>query len=237
MKTILITGATSGIGHALTLLAAKQQYQVIACGRSAEKLEEFLTLPSVKTLIFDVTDEQQTLEALSGVKADIYVFNAGVCEYVDIEQLDTALFKRVFDANFFGIVNCISAINKKLCPSNQVVIVDSMARLLPFTRSQAYGASKAAVHYLTKSLEVDLAKKQVIIQSVSPGFVDTPLTQQNDFDMPMQIGVERAAKALLKGIENKHSNIYFPFIFGISLRLMNKLPNSWQVWLCKKMKS
>ncbi|WJG09959.1 SDR family NAD(P)-dependent oxidoreductase [Aliiglaciecola sp. LCG003] len=236
MKTILITGATSGIGESLAKTAAENGYQVIACGRNQQKLAQLSSHSNVQSLAFDVSDAQQTKQALASVQADIYVFNAGVCEYVDVNQFEAAMFERVFSANFFGIVNCVESVLPTLKAGNQVVMVDSLARLLPFTRSQAYGASKAALHYFCKSLEVDLADKQILLQSVSPGFIETPLTDKNDFEMPMKISSKQAARAFLKGIEKRRSNIYFPWGFSLILRTLNLLPTSWQVAICKKMR-
>ena len=234
MKTILITGATSGIGKALAQLCAKHGYNVLACGRNQSALDELSQSVNIETLKFDVTDTEETAAALADIHLDIAVLNAGVCEYVDVDNFDPDMFKRVFSANFFGVVNSISAILPNLQKGNQVVIVDSLARLLPFTRSQAYGASKAAVHYLTKSLDVDLAKKGIILQSVSPGFVETPLTDKNDFEMPTKISVEQAVEDMLKGIEANHSSIYFPTGFSLLLRFLAILPDKLTVALSKK---
>lgn len=237
MKRILITGATSGIGEALVKHAAQSGYDVIACGRNADKLKTFEGVRAVTTLQFDVTDRQQTKLKLEAISADIYVLNAGVCEYVDLDSFDPDMFKRVFEANFFGVVHCIDALLPKLSTGSQLVLVDSMARFLPFTQSQAYGASKAALHYLTKTMEVDLADKGVVVQSISPGFVETPLTDKNDFDMPMKISVHEAAKSLLKGIERQSASVYFPTMFGLLLRFLSRLPSSLKVALSKKMKN
>lgn len=237
MKSILITGATSGIGEALAYYAAEQNYRVIACGRNPQKLAALAQHPNIVAAAFDVCNEEQSHTTLRSIKADIYVFNAGVCEYVDVNNIDIKLFKRVFDANFFGIVNCIAGVTPHLKSGDQIVIVDSLARLLPFTKSEAYGASKAALHYFSKSLSVDLTNKNVLLQSVSPGFVDTPLTKQNDFAMPMQISVDQAAKRLLHGIEKKQTSIYFPTLFALVLRALHKLPTLCQVWLAKKLKN
>ncbi|GAC35466.1 SDR family NAD(P)-dependent oxidoreductase [Paraglaciecola polaris] len=237
MKRMLVTGATSGIGEALVKLAANKDYRVIACGRNGEKLNTLSTIQNVSALKFDVSDQQQTLNALRHTSADIYVLNAGVCEYVEIDTFDPAMFRRVFEANFFGVVNCIDALLPQLVTGNQLVIVDSMARLLPFTQSQAYGASKAALHYLTKTMEVDLASRGIIVQSVSPGFVATPLTNKNDFDMPMRISVDEAVASLLHGIEKHTSSIFFPTIFGMLLRTLYRLPSSLKVALSKRMKN
>lgn len=220
----------------MTKHAASQGYNVIACGRNADKLETLSSTPNVTSLQFDVSDETQAIRALSGVKADIYVFNAGTCEYVDVENFEPAMFGRVFQANFMGVVNCIAGILPSISSGNQIVLVDSLARLMPFTRSQAYGASKAALYYFGKSLEVDLAKKGILVQTVSPGFIETPLTQKNDFEMPMKITAEEGVKALLKGIKKRKRTIYFPYLFGLMMRCLSLLPINLQVSLCKRMK-
>lgn len=237
MSSILITGATSGIGLALARLAADRHYNVIACGRNAAVLAELAQHRNIETLQFDVSDEMATREALQNVSPDIAVLNAGVCEYVDVNNVDPKMFERVFAANFFGVVNSVAALIPNLESGNQLVLVDSLARLLPFTRSQAYGASKAALHYFCKSLEVDLSKKGVLVQSVSPGFVHTPLTDKNDFDMPMRIPVEDAVEAMLAGIEKRSKSIYFPTLFSLILRFLSHFPNRLKVVLSKRMKS
>jgi len=223
MKSLLITGATSGIGKALALHAAENNYRVIACGRNEDALNELSKIDNIESLRFDVSSLDSARDALKNVNADYYVFNAGTCEYVDVERFESDMFRRVFEPNFFGVVHCVEAVLPNLKKGDSLVIVDSMARLMPFTRSQAYGASKAAVHYFTKSLEVDLHDKGIKVQAVSPGFVETPLTDKNDFDMPMKITADEAAVAMLKGIESGKSSIYFPRMFGYILRCMNAL--------------
>ena len=224
MKTLLITGATSGIGKALAEHAANSGYNVIACGRNKNVLDSLSEHTNIQVCQFDVTSLEATREALRTQTFDVAILNAGTCEYVDVDDLETDMFRRVFEPNFFGVVHCVDAILPILKKGNKVVIVDSMARLLPFTRSQAYGASKAALHYFTKSLEVDLHDKGIDVQAVSPGFVETPLTDKNDFEMPMKITASEAAKAMLKGIESNKQSVFFPRLFGLILRFMHILP-------------
>ena len=221
---------------ALAHLAADEGLNVVACGRNEVKLEKLATHQRIQTLRFDVTDETETRSALDDVHFDVAVLNAGTCEYVDINNIEPAMFKRVFEPNFFGVVNAVAALKPQLKPGNQLVIVDSLARLLPFTRSQAYGASKAALYYFTKSLEVDLAQQGVLVQSVSPGFVETPLTNKNDFEMPMKISVDEAARAMLDGINAKNRSIYFPAVFAWILRVLGKLPAGLQKHISLKLK-
>jgi len=72
--------------------------------------------------------------------------------------------------------------------------------------------------------------------AVSPGFVETPLTDKNDFDMPMKISSEEAAKAMLKGIESHKQTVFFPRVFGLMLRFMHVLPQSIQKRLSLSMR-
>jgi NAD(P)-dependent dehydrogenase (short-subunit alcohol dehydrogenase family) len=237
MKTLLITGASSGIGKATAVEAAQQGWKVIACGRNQARLAEMRTRHSnIETLAFDITNKGECQGALDTLRIDVVILNAGTCEYVDVDEWDVELFKRVFDANFFGAVNCLQALLPHLRRGNQLVFIDSLARMLPFTRSQAYGASKAALFYLAKSLDVDLKHKGVCVQTISPGFVKTPLTDKNQFDMPMQISAEQAAKAVMKNVTKKTKTGYFPKLFAGIIRLLSSMPMSWQTALCRRLK-
>lgn len=244
---ILITGATSGIGRQLALDYVKAGHQVFACGRSEEKLcqlkadaESSQSAEGVLVPVqFDVTERSAVMQALSAQPAfELVILNAGVCEYIDRpSDFQGDLFERVFAANYFGVVYCIEAVLPRLQKGSRIVIVDSMARLLPFTRAEAYASSKAAVHYLGNSLKVDLAPEGIAVTTVSPGFVETPMTDANDFDMPMKISVTEASKAIQKGLRKGRAQIYFPRVFGLILRVLNKLPLAAQVALSRRIKN
>jgi NAD(P)-dependent dehydrogenase (short-subunit alcohol dehydrogenase family) len=236
-KTMLITGASSGIGQATALAAAAAGWQVYACGRDQQRLDALAQQSAnITTLAFDLTDRTSCQLVLGKLHVDVVLLNAGTCEYVDVEHWDTEAFKRVFDANFFSVVYCVEALLPNLTAGKQLLMVDSLARLLPFTRSQAYGASKAALFYLAQSLAVDLDSRGVIVKTLSPGFVATPLTAKNTFAMPMQISAEQAAQAILASINRRGAAFYFPLVFSGMLRLLALLPLSWQRNLCKRLK-
>ena len=214
-----------------------QGWRVIACGRNQSRLDELSREHAdIRTLAFDVSDIEECRQALNAVSPDVVLLNAGTCEYVDIDDWDIELFRRVFDANFFGVVNCLDPLLPNLRRGSQLVFVDSMARLLPFTRSEAYGASKAAVHYLAKSLEVDLKDRGVHVQTISPGFVETPLTERNDFAMPMQVSAEEAATSIMQCITRKTRDGYFPVLFGTIIRSLSLLPMRLQTALCVRLR-
>ena len=228
MKILLITGATSGIGEAVAKLAADKGFAVIACGRNQDKLALLSQHPNIRAIAFDVTNQNATMQALEGIQCDIAILNAGTCEYVDIAAVEPAMFERVFAANVFGVVNVIAALLPNMQAGNKLVFVESLARLLPFPRSEAYGGSKAALHYIAKSFAVDLAPKGIQVQTASPGFVKTPLTDKNDFEMPMLISVEEAARDMLNGIQKNTSKFYFPTRFSLLLRFLHLLPEAVQ---------
>lgn len=224
--SVLITGATSGIGLALVDQYAKD-HNVIACGRSPDKLEQrFANKRDVTTLRFDITSKQQVLASAENVHdLDIVILNAGDCEYLDeVVPFDSDKFERIIKVNLIGLGYCLEAFLPKLKPNGQLVIVSSSAVLVPFPKAQAYGASKAAVSYLARSLAVDLVAKDIDVTLVEPGFVKTPLTAKNDFDMPFLVSVDKAAKLIVKGISSRKSVVRFPSSLMFVLHLLAWFP-------------
>ncbi|MBY5921770.1 SDR family NAD(P)-dependent oxidoreductase [Ferrimonas balearica] len=247
MNTVLITGATSGIGAQLAKAHLAQGWRVIACGRNPDALTRLASdHPSgqVVPARFDVTNEAETRDVLSDTlervladqALDRAILNAGTCEYLDVDDWQCDKFRQVVEANLMGPAHCLGPILPRLQRSSELVIVDSLARLLPFTRAQAYGASKAALHYLTRTLEVDLAERGVRVMAISPGFVDTPLTRRNTFGMPALLTVEEAAAAIMQGMATKKRTIRFPRRLAWPLTLLSWLSEGAQVRVCRWLK-
>ncbi|OOE34920.1 SDR family NAD(P)-dependent oxidoreductase [Salinivibrio kushneri] len=238
MKHVLITGATSGIGEQLARDYARQGWQVTACGRNQDKLNTMARdHASLDALAFDATDSEQTHQALSNLSVfpDLIILNAGTCEYIDHGKVDVALFKRVFEINVFGVLHCIEALQARFTHSTHLAIVGSSASYMPLPRAEAYGGSKAAISYIANTLSVDLAQQGVTLSLISPGFVKTPLTDQNDFAMPMRITVEQASEAIQKGLAKGKTEIHFPRKFTFILKFLALLPMSWQRALARRM--
>ena len=238
MKTVLITGASSGIGLQLANDYLDKGYRVLACGRDQNKLKKSLQHDNVLHCIFDTLNPTQIESSLGSVsEPDLVILNAGNCEYVDdAQQLDARLFERTFNTNVMGTVNCLSAILPKMKRGSHLAIVSSSVTFLPLTRAEAYGASKAALDYLTKTLSVDLKDKGIDVSLIRPGFVDTPLTRLNDFPMPGRISVEKASEMIRRGLDKRKLEINFPFIFIFILRLFSWLPTSWWLVLAVNMR-
>lgn len=234
---ILVTGATSGIGHQLTLDYAAQGHQVIACGRNPSALAQLESgSQQVHSVALDVTKLADCKAAFSQLPfvPELWIFNAGVCEYIDEGELDSALVRRVMDVNFFGVVHCLEAMMPYLTNGQQVVVVSSIAGELALPRAEAYGASKAAISYLTQSLALDWQRRGVVLSLVMPGFVATPLTDKNTFSMPMMISVEEASQHIRQQLSEGRRFIYLPRRFTTFLRLVALLPYRWQQKLVQR---
>ncbi|KOC92848.1 SDR family NAD(P)-dependent oxidoreductase [Winslowiella iniecta] len=229
MKRVLITGATSGMGFQLARDYAAEGWQVTACGRDRNKLEQLRAQAADITLCeFDITDLAQTRAALAGKSAELVILCAGTCEYLNHGIVEAEKVHRVMNTNFSGPINCLDALLPQLSPGSRVALVGSTASIVPLPRAEAYGASKAALAYFARSLAQDLTRQQIHISLVLPGFVDTPLTKRNDFSMPMIISVEQASNFIRRGLARGKREVVFPRLFALILRLTSRLPQSWQ---------
>lgn len=230
---ILITGASSGIGKDVAILYAQEPTnRIFACGRSYTRLQSLVeSSNNISPLYFDLTDKSAIEKVSEQVDdIDLLILNAGDCEYVDdVLNFEAELFERVIQTNLISIGYCLKNWLPKMNKGGRVVFVSSSVTYLPFPRAQAYGASKAGMSYLANSLRVDLAKHDIHVSLVEPGFVKTPLTDKNEFQMPMLISSEEAADQIVKGIGKERDRICFPTLFILLLRLFQKLPaRIWQ---------
>ena len=226
---IMITGATSGIGQALAVAYAKAGHNVIACGRSQQKLDALAERQgNILTLCFDLTqfDSYPPLPNSMG-KLDLLILNAGDCEYIDDPiNFDAKLFERVININLISTGYALDAWLKSVQCGGRLVLISSSAQLLALPRAEAYGASKAALSYLAQTLSIDLAKDGIEVSCVHPGFVDTPLTSRNTFAMPMIVSSEQAAQKIIQGIAKGKRDISFPGVFIFLMKCLSWLPFS-----------
>ncbi|MCU4674633.1 SDR family NAD(P)-dependent oxidoreductase [Catenovulum sp. 2E275] len=240
-QSILITGATSGIGWALCqyYLAQKSDNQVIAVGRNQQKLAELAAL-GCKTLSCDLTDRQAVLALNTQLKSytqqlDLVILNAGTCRYFDRQQQDNLTDTVEFNLqhNFFSMLYSVELVMPFLSEHAQLALMGSMASDFPFQQAQGYGASKAAVAYFAKSLQVDYPN--ILVQLIQPGFVKTPLTDKNKFNMPFLISQEQAALQIVKGINNQDKLIRFPKRLSFIISSLAAIPLKLQYKLAQKL--
>lgn len=224
-QDVLITGATSGIGLSLVEQYTSKGDNVIACARNNEKLSK-LANNVAQTCLFDVTDESSVESSSQQVKAiDILILNAGDCSYIDdVINFDAQVFSKIISTNLTSLGGLLANFLPKVREGGQIVFVSSSATILPFPRSEAYGASKAGVDYLANSLRIDLQAHNIDVTLVHPGFVGTPLTDKNTFNMPFLISSEEAAERMIKGIDKRKKYLHFPKRLTLLLKLFSLLP-------------
>jgi len=234
---ILITGATSGIGRQLALDYFSEGHEVWVIGRNQQALDE-LEAKGLHAVALDLGSRDQTLAWFASLSAvDLAILNAGTCEYINYPDFDSSLVQRVLRANVETMAISIEGILPALRRGNRphLVGVGSSAAYLSLPRAEAYGASKAAVAYLIETLRLELYRENIDVSLVCPGFVKTPLTDKNDFPMPMRVSVEEASRAIRKGIAARQHEIHFPKKFTLPLKLLAMLPRSLWTRLAQRM--
>ena len=234
---ILITGTTSGIGLRLAQDYLSAGHTVHCCGRNIPRLKELVTDfgDRVIPLSFDVQNRQDCMSSLTALpELDLVILNAGTCEYIDAGNFDAASFERVIRVNLIGLANCLEALIPKLTTGSSLSLMGSSSSYLPLPRAEAYGASKAAIEYLAKTLAITLGKEGIHVSYIAPGFVETPLTDLNNFPMPMRVDVEFASRRIRQGLERKQRDIHFPRLFTGFMKTLSLLPFAWQRFLLNK---
>ncbi len=235
MKKILITGATSGIGLALTQYYSSHKNLVYACGRNNMTQLESLA-NNVIPLSFDIGQLQQVKQAAKEVDSlDLIILNAGNCQYInDARYFDSALFESVIKTNLISQAYLLECLLPLLNKGGHIAFMGSSVTYLPLSKAEAYGASKAGLDYLAMSLAVDLKSEGIHVSIIEPGFVKTPLTDKNDFPMPFLISSEQACSYIVKGLEKKKTRISFPKRMIYLMKLLSLMPENWWINLARR---
>lgn len=218
-----VIGASSGIGEAVANELAAKGCQVVRSARSGGDI------------LIDVADDQSVEKAAAEYLTkygdfDFVIVMAGYWQRMTAKEFDLEVFKTHTNTNLVGMARCVAAILPKMIEQNAgtFVGVSSVAGYRGMPGSSAYGATKAAQLNLLESLRTDLIKTKVFVQSVSPGFVKTPMTDVNKFPMPFIISAERAGQIVVKGLAKRKTEIVFPVRMAIMMKLARFVPQA--IW-------
>jgi short-subunit dehydrogenase len=231
-KTAWITGASTGIGRELALRLARRGCLVAASARSADKLVELAALDTrIMPYPLDVTRPDDVTRAHEEIRraigpVELAILNAGAWHPVDATRFDAQTAASSMAVNYHGITNALEPLIAAMVRDGrgQLALVASVAGYRGLPRAAAYAPGKAAVIALAEVLRLELARHDIVVQVVNPGFVETPMTAVNDFPMPYIMKPGDAADRILRGLAGNRFEVAFPWQLLIGMKLLRSLP-------------
>ena len=231
-----ITGAGKGIGRAVALELVSRGWKVVASARTESDLQELAKEAAnrrgtVIPMPLDVTLRQSVGDVVNYIEdeigpIDLAILNAGTYVRFGVEEFTAEAVEQQFDINVMGTANCLAPMltHMRSRKAGHIAVVSSLSayRGLPF--ASAYGASKAALTNMCEALKPELDPFDIDLTVVHPGFVKTPLTDENEFSMPFLMESEEAARRIIDGLERRKFEIIFPRRFAYLLKLVRLLP-------------
>ena len=234
MKNILVTGASSGLGAEFATQYARTKSRLFLTGRDKDRLNEVAKKcrsmgAEVHESVVDVSDRAEMTLLINYISThydlDLIIANAGIGLNWDRHQ-DIINDFDVFDINCGGVINTIIPALPKMMQkkSGQIVIISSLAGLIPMPSAPSYSASKAAVRFYGEALRHKVAPYNIKISIICPGFIKSRLTDANNFKMPFLMDTEPAVQHMIEKIEQGKKRITFPWQMALPLQILGALP-------------
>lgn len=236
-RTIVITGASSGVGEALAREWAAPGVVLALTGRHAARLAAVAQTcrhqgAEVEERVIDVADRAAMAQWLTDLDhrhpVDIVIANAGIsggtAHGEDADQTNA-----IFATNVNGVLNTVLPLVDAMRARRRgrIVLIASLAGYRGLPTAPAYCASKAAVKVWGEGLRGWLAADGVSVTVVCPGFIRSRITDANDFPMPFFMEADRAARIIRRGIERGVARLSFPWPMAALTWLVSILPPSW----------
>jgi len=236
-KTVLITGASSGIGKAVGEKLLQINCNLILTARRNDIIENWVNkLENKKANILilknDVINKSNVAQTFAKIteefgNIDVAILNSGIGKNVTTQNFSSQIAEDIINTNFLGVVYWIEQLLPNMMKNKSGIIapVSSLADNRGYSGSGFYCASKAALSIFAEGLSTDLAKFGIKVITIKPGFVKTPMTDQNKFKMPFMISAKKAAEKIISGIEKEKTIIQFPFPTVLGAKIIGMLPN------------
>ena len=236
-KTILITGASSGIGEALAEAYAGPGITLVLTGRDRERLDAVAARctaggADVRAAAVDVADRAAMADWLALVDrttpVDLCIANAGISGGTGRRGESEEQARRILAVNVDGVLNTIHPLIGPMTARGrgQLALVSSLAGFRGYPGAPAYCASKAAVRSYGESLRLDLRPSGIEVSVICPGFVKSRITDRNRFPMPFLMDADRAASIIKRGLERNRGRIAFPLPTYLMAWLVAVLPSA-----------
>jgi short-subunit dehydrogenase len=238
-RLVLITGASSGLGQALALHYARQGWQLALVARRSEAIESWLSphrisVDRYQIYSIDVADPQAMLRMAQDCMArqgvpDVVIANAGISIGVDSSvPEDMAVMARILATNVMGTAATLGPFIPAMVArgSGTLVGIGSVAGIRGLPGHGGYCASKAAVISYCESLRGELRGSGVKVVTICPGYIDTPLTQNNGYSMPFLMQADVFAEKAFSAIQSGSSYRVIPWQMGVVAKVLRLLPNA-----------
>lgn len=244
--SILITGASSGLGEALALRLSENGTHLWLTGRNEDRLDQTAKAcrergATVGTCVVDTT-ERETLsrfikESDNTAPLTLVIANAGISGGTGSGGESEQQAREIFDVNLTGVLNTIHPAIDAMRPrrAGHIAVMSSLAGYRGFPGAPAYSASKAAVKVYAEALHGSLAADGIKVTAICPGFVKSRMTAVNEFKMPFLMDADRAADIMVTGLNKGKALIAFPWPMHFMSSVLSMLPTALAVRLLVKL--
>lgn len=245
-KTVMITGASSGIGKGLALEIAARGGRLGLLARREDVLNELVEQiraqnGTAMAVGADVRDASAVRAAADKIRTelgpiDVMIANAGIGTTGHASQLNPDQVAEVININVLGSVNSVAAVAPEMIErkSGQLVAISSLAAYRGLAKSAAYSASKAAMSSFFESLRIDLRNSGVTVTIIYPGFIKTPLTAGRNAKMPYLMELDDAVKKIVNAIEKGKRSYAFPWQLATIVRSGLVMPAAMYDWIAER---
>ncbi|MEN8837879.1 MAG: SDR family NAD(P)-dependent oxidoreductase [Celeribacter marinus] len=227
-KTWWLIGASEGLGRALAKEMDARGAHVILSARSTDKLAQVASSISAATIVpVDVTSKDSVMAAWDSAKdADGVLYCVGAYEPMPARDWDADAVEMMIETNFTGAARVLSHVVPAFVTrgDGHIMLIGSLSGYRGLPDAIGYGASKAGLMHLAENLLIDLKGTGVSVQMANPGFIDTRLTQKNDFNMPQLMQPDAAARHVMQAIDKRRFETAFPRPFSLLFTLGRFLP-------------
>jgi short-subunit dehydrogenase len=238
-RLVWVTGASSGIGAEIARQLASAGVKVAASARNVQALQALGS--GVTAFPLDVTDEAAVARTFADIETklgsiDLIIAGAGTYTPASAADFKTAMFRQMYEVNYLGVINVLAAVlpTFRARRSGHVSWIASVSGYRGLPKAAAYGPTKAALINLAESLKPELDRDGVKVSVINPGFVRTPMTSVNDFEMPFLMEPADAARATIAGLAKGKFEVAYPTPFVAIMKFGRLLPYRLFFWISRK---
>lgn len=246
-KTILIAGASSGIGRQVALLLSGGNNRLVVVARREELLQSLVTDIEANgsqaiMICADALDPTSAAECIAKAKQsfgriDVALLNIGDGPAFNMSKTGVAEIKQNLDLNYGSLVNFLIPLIEVMKQQQHGLIAhtNSLAGFLGLPMQGPYSAAKAAARILMDTCRLELASFNITFVSLYPGFVATDRVAEDGIPAPFEISEAKAAEHMVRGIEKEKADYLFPFVTASLVRLALILPKPVTGYVLKKL--